>query len=515
MKRGVVILVLVALGLLVGGGALAASLKVQVGEFTVTGAANKEELKGALPALLATRLSGDGVTAVEGAADVAALVTGSYAAFGSTFSIDAVVKSPAGEVLGRSFVQGKAPDDLIPAVGKLAVQLRPIVLGSSPGAGRAAPSAAAAVLAPPAAQMDALTPVVPAAGTAAVAAAAVIPKGEVVPPTVGDIVRVAPATVPVTQQQRIEGALLGIAPGRVRSGGERELVLADSKHAYLYLQGQGVKKVAEYAIRGEGKILGVDTADADGDGQPEAYLTVMDREELVSVALALTDQGFAVIAERLPYYFRAIAGGGGRRLYAQQISSSDDFFGPVSEVVKKGSSYALGAALKLPPYANIFTFNRVKAADGSMLTVVIDRDGNLRVLDAAGKELWQGSDRFGGSEIYFLRDEQQMQPLALDRYRWRFLEQRLTATPSGEIIVPRNGGLMVIGNNRSYSKNNLVAFAWNGATLEERWHTKESANYLADYFYDAERKELVLLEQVQKEGLFSRGASTIVVKKVE
>jgi hypothetical protein len=61
----------------------------------------------------------------------------------------------------------------------------------------------------------------------------------------------------------------------------------------------------------------------------------------------------------------------------------------------------------------------------------------------------------------------------------------------------------------------VYSFAWNGAALEERWHTKPSQNYLADYAYDEARKELVLLEVVKKPGMFEQGASAISIKKVE
>ncbi len=467
--------------------ALAAPLKVQVGEFTVTGAANKDELKAALPALLASRLGSDEVLIVDQGNDVGATISGSYTTFGKTFSIDAAVKNSAGELLGRRYVQGDGPDELIPAVGKLAEQLRSLL-----------PKGAVAPAAP-------------------VVVPVVAPKAEVLVAPVGDIVRAAPATQAVAQQSRLEGALLGIAPGRSQANGEREMVVADAKRVYLYRKAAGFTKLAEFALKGQGKILGVDTADVDQDGQLEVYLTVMDQEELVSVALAISDQGFTQIAERLPYFFRAIAANGKEtRLYAQQTGRGvDDFYGDVCAVVKKGKVYSLGTPIKLPKKANIFTFNRFTDVTGKLRTITFDRDGNLQVYDEAGAELWQGNDRFGGSEVYFQRDEQQMQSVALDRYRWRFIEQRITVSPAGEIIVPRNSGLLSIGNNRSYSKNSISAFAWNGAALDERWHTKESASYLADYFYDAVRKELVTLEQVQKEGLFSKGASSIAIKKID
>ena len=474
--------------------ALATTRKIQVAEFTVTGAENAGDLKTVLKNLLSSRMASDDITVVNAADGVIAMITGSYASFGKTFSIDATVKSSDGETLGQRYVQGESPNDLIPAIGKLAEQLRPLLP----------------------AKFQAVTD--PAALPAQVAPVATTAGGlNIVPKPAEDVVRVAPVSQPVTQQTRIEGTLIGIAPGRVLSGKEREFVVADAKRVYLYRQTDSLKKIAEYALKTEGKILAVDTADADNDGILEAYLTVVDREELVSVALAVTEQGFTPIAEKLPFFFRAFGlYGKNRKLIAQYAGrGSEDYYGDVRQVVKKGVAYSLGETIKLPKQADIFSFNFFSDKDGKQLTVYIDRDRVLHIADEAAKELWKGADHVGGSETYFLRDEQQIQNISLDRYRWRFIEQRIVISPDGEIIVPQNSGTLSIGNQRSYNKNSVAAFAWNGASLEERWRTAEYPNYLADYFVDTELKELVMLVQTQKEGVFSKGTSVIVTKKIK
>ena len=76
--------------------ALAAPVRVHVADFAITGAANKDELKAALPGLLASRLASDTVATVETAAGVDAQVVCSYVALGKMFSIDAAVRSQAG-----------------------------------------------------------------------------------------------------------------------------------------------------------------------------------------------------------------------------------------------------------------------------------------------------------------------------------------------------------------------------------------------------------------------------------
>jgi hypothetical protein len=56
---------------------------------------------------------------------------------------------------------------------------------------------------------------------------------------------------------------------------------------------------------------------------------------------------------------------------------------------------------------------------------------------------------------------------------------------------------------------------WNGSSLEEKWRTKDTQNYMPDYVYDEARNELLLLQTVQRPGLSGRGASSLSIKKVE
>lgn len=472
--------------------ALAAAQKIQVAEFTITGAENAGDLKTVLKNLLSSRIASDDIIAADSADGAVAKITGSYTSFGKTFSIDASVTSADGEILGQRYVQGEGPNDLIPALGKLAEQLRPLL----PIKRLATP------VTPPAIP----TPVIPVSATGGAASKAAEEPGQVVP-----------VAQKVQQQTRIEGTLIAIAPGRTLPGSEREFVVADARSVYLYRQADSLRKIAGYALRAEGKILAIDTADVDNDGILELYVTVVDREELVSVALAVTEKGFTPIADKLPFFFRAVALYGQKKVLIAQYAGrgSEDFYGDVRQVVKKDAVFSLGETIRLPKHADIFSFNFFSDKEGKRRTVYIDRDRVLHVTDDAGIELWKGADHVGGSETYFLRDEQQIQNISIDRYRWRFLEQRIVVSPEGDIIVPQNSGPLSIGNQRSYSKNSVTALAWNGASLEERWHTAESPNYLADYYIDNERKELVMLVQTQKEGVFSKGTSVIVTKKIK
>ena len=490
--------------------AAAAPLKVYVAEFKVTGAAAKDDLKGALQAMLASRLAGDAVqvVGVNDAPDMT--VFGTYIVFGKVFSLDGQLVGSSGKTVGRAFEQGDATDDVIPALGRFAQKLKGEIGKVSVVAVHESPSA-------PAPQVEPVT-------TSAVR----------VPPVASDIVRKEPVKVAKQDEeiirperenkgegglsiQRLNGVMLGLIQLRRTDRSAREMVVALEGELRLYRQDKELKLVAtESAFEGTEKIIALDCADVDGDGVQEIYVTVFKGEQLSSRVYQLENGVFKKIAAGLPYFFRGMAlSGKEQKIYAQEMGMDDDFYGDMYEVVKKGSSFQLANPIKLPPQSNLYTVAQFSDKDGKPFFLTVNTDGYLVVYDDKGENLWKSSDKYGGSETYFIRDDMQNIRVTGSQFRKRFIEQRITVTKNGVVIVPKNEGTFVIGNSRSFNKNSVYAFAWSGAGLEELWHTKVHQNYLADYAYDTDLKEIVMLEVVKKAGLVDKGASALLVRKVD
>ncbi len=495
---------IMALSLAVALPASAAPLKVFIPEFKVTGAANRDELKGGLQGLLATRLSGESIVIAdtEAAADLS--VVGAYIAFGKVFSLDANLKDRTGKVVGRAFEQGDSSDDIIPAVTRLAQKVSAELAKVQPSP----PSV------PPTAQKP-----TPALSTPALPAPVERPAPQTSAQPASDIIR--PEAITRAGEsgmigQRLDGAMVALAAGKSLPNGERELFMALEREIRLYRQGKGLTLLAaEAGYSADDKIIGIETADLDGDGSLELYVTRLKGEELASQVWAVENGKFRLLTDGLPYFFRTLEWNGGARLYAQQMGRDEDFFNGISEVARKGNGFELKNPVKLPRFGTIYNVNFITDKEGRRLVVMLHLDGYLTVSDEKGEELWRSNDRFGGSEAYFSREDQQNVRVTGELQRKIFLEQRVVVTKSGDVIVPKNDGFWVVGNSRSFSKNSVYSFTWNGAALEERWHTKQSQNYLADYAYDEARKELILLEVVKKPGMIEKGASAISIKKVE
>jgi hypothetical protein len=477
MKRSLVAFLLLACTCFIPVFATAGPIKAYVAEFAIT-PPETGGLKTTLQTLLSSRMASEAILPVAAASEAEVLITGSYTQIGKMFSLDAVAKLSSGRTLSTVFEQGESLDDLIPALGKIAARLKTEILQRYPQAG-----AAAAASQPSASAAQALP------GS--------LPGGS------------------LWLSQRIKGAQMGVAPALSRSEG-REVFLAESHALRVYLQEKTLKLLAEIQFPLKEKIVSVDSVGADKDGNPRVFVTIMDGESPASKIFIYQNKQLKLVAGKLPYLFRAIAFNGGEaKVYAQEMGTTEDYYGDLYEVSLAGTTVEKKNPIKLPRYANIFNYNRVTGPDGKSYATVLSTDGYLVVYSLEGEEIWRSSEKFGGSETFFLRDNSANVKDTFEKTRWRFIDQRITVTKDGQVIVPQNYGFFVVGNNRSYSKYSLVSFTWTGSSMEERWRTKQSQNYLADYFFDQETREFVLLEVVQKEGLFGSGGSTVRVIRAD
>ena len=503
MKK-LIVLIIVLLASLTTTFAFAAQLRVYVAEMNAVGAQNKDEMKATLQMLLASRLTGDKIVVVGSAAEADIVVTGTYITIGKVFSVDALAKTSGGKTLTRAFMQGEGQDDLIPAIGKLADKLSIELIRIYFSAVQQ--DASPLVVTPP---VSAHSDIVRHQSSIQLA-------------QTGDIIRpqeYVKGSSGGWVSKRIPGAANLLAVGATLPDGEREIFLAQDNKTEYFRQGQEttMKLMDTIEFKANEKVISLDAVDGDGDGVQEIYVTIVRNDELASQVWEVKGEKLSRIATDLPYYFRAIAiAGGARKLYAQEMGrGNEDYYGNVCEATRSGATIKLKNPVKMPRYGNIFSFNQFRDQTGAVMTVVINPDSYLVVYDQELKEIWRSSDKFGGSSLYFQKDDTENTRITGERYRWIFMNQRIQVTSRNEILVGRNDGFFVIGNARSYKKGSVYNLTWDGSSLEEKWRTKEVQNYMPDYWYDEAKNELLILQMPQKPGLGADGAASLAIKKVE
>ncbi len=481
--------------------AFAAQLKVFVADMNAVGATNRDEMKTTLQALLASRLNSDQILSVASAAEADVLVTGTYVVIGKVFSVDALARTVGGKSVSRAFVQGENQDELIPAIGKLAEKLSSELSRAylQNPAGTTAVTAPQAPLPITSLNKD----IVRAENIKSATASEFIKPRDYEQNSSGG-----------WMSKRLVGAANLLAQGMVLPDGSRQIFMAEDRRISYFRQSSDMKLVSEAELKTSEKIISLDAL-ASGNGI-ELYVTTIRSNEVSSQVWQLQGEKLVRIAENVPYYFRVFSlAGAEKKLYAQSMGRESDFFGEVYEAIRSGSTFSLKNPVKMPRYANIYTFNQFKDSAGNIFTTAINPDNYLVVYDREQNELWRSNDKFGGSELYFQKEDQDNVRVTGDLNRWVFMNQRIQVTSKGEVLVGKNDGFWVLGNARSYKKGAVYCLIWNGSSLEEKWRTRETQNYMPDYYLDESRNELLILQTVQRPSVSNRGASSMSIKKVE
>ena len=495
-------------------------LRVYVGEFNAVGVAAKDDTKTALQALLASRLNSDKLLTVSSASEAEVVVGGTYLAIGKQYNLDAFARTAAGQTVSRSYVQGEGGQEaLFSAVGSLAEKLSADLLkkleaGSVPRMAVAAPAAAPVAMA---------VPVVPPRTQSAdiVRQAQPTQSGDLQRVPQGDIIRPqalyrgSPNTGEI---KRLDGMYSLLAAGPVSGDGRRMLFMAQNQSVAALWQGDN-RPITGFGLKGDQKIIGLDYIDSDANGTPELYVTIISRGELESQIWELKNNRLVKLAEKLPYYFRAIAlAGDAPKLYLQEQGRGEEqYYGDVYEAKLQGKKVVKQAKLSMPRYGNIHSFNQFKNQNGDLMTVVFHENNYLVVYNKEQQEIWRSNDAFGGSELYYQVEDRDRMRTHGDNYRWYFINQRIQVTANQEILVGKNDGFYVLGNARMYKKGAVYSLYWNGAALEEAWRTKDTQSYMPDFWFDEQKSELLLLQLTQREDSLTRakGASALQIKKVE
>ncbi|MDY0301666.1 MAG: VCBS repeat-containing protein [Trichlorobacter sp.] len=511
---------MVAFMLLVSAASLFADepLRVFVGEFSVVGGQGKDDARAAVQALLASRINGQQILSVSSADEAEVTVGGTYLVIGKNYSLDAVAKDAADQTVCRTFVQGEGGQEaLFAATGTLAEKLADeLNRKNKAGLVNRTPRAIVAVQQPvvvpqPPTNTDIVRP-----GTVAADSANIVRSG-----TGSDIIHQQQfhRGVPNAGEiKRLNGMFNLMTPGGVAPDGRKMMFMATDRSVQLFREGES-RPVTGFTVKPIMKIVGLDYVDADGDGAAELYVTMVNQGDIASQIWEFKNNRLTKVAEDIPYFFRAIAvAGGDLKLYAQEQGRDDvQYYGDLYEVVRQGKKIIRKAKITLPRYGNIYSFNQFRNHDGELLTVVFHEENYLVVYDKNQKEIWRSNDRFGGSELYYTTEDlDNVRVTGMDE-RWFFLNQRIQVTAQNEILVGKNEGFFVIGNARMYKKGAVYNLYWNGAALEELWHTKDTQNYMPDFYFDEKTNELYLLQISQREDTLMgrKGASSLQIKKVE
>ena len=330
-----------------------------------------------------------------------------------------------------------------------------------------------------------------------------------------------PGIIRSTQQQsnaiwmgpNLDGNPAGIAVADFNHDGIQEIAVAmEDQIQILQVVDGDLSVIEKIEFSGGTHLLSLDSFDLDNDSLPELYVSANNGINIRSRVIEFKEGHFEVTMESIPWLFRVVdLGKQGETLIGQMVDTGENpFTSPAFKIVRQGNDLEKAEPVATPKNS-FFSFTQFSTKEDEGLYAFISAGDYLKVGDGQLSGLWESNDYFGGSEEFFYnrkdRQAEVRQPV--------YIQKRIVKLPSDEILVAQNDGPRTLQRYRNFKKSRVVAFRWDGFSLNESWRTSEQGGYLADFaIADADndgQDELVMVVKYSQKSLVNKGRSTVVI----
>jgi TolB-like protein len=332
------------------------------------------------------------------------------------------------------------------------------------------------------------------------------------------------------QSQRLEMAVTSMAVADVNQDGVVEILLLSPKELHIYQPAPGsLRLIKKYEGDRDDHFLWVSTADLNGNGIPEIYVSNRRREQLMSsFILEWNGSDWARTAESIRHHLRAMElPGKGTVLLGQASREDEPFFGGIYLMKQVEGEFQPFEGVGLPPRTRIYAFTLADLTqNGSTEALVLDRSNKLTISATNEETLWESNDQFAASFDYLkgIETSSGARLGVKEREKWYLNAPILITDLNGdqrpEVLVNKNitgllGGRSIINVN-FFGQSELYSLSWNGLTMMEDWHTPAfpgmtTAYQVADLNGDGAPELLVALVSDPGTAVWNEAKSKVVV----
>lgn len=306
--------------------------------------------------------------------------------------------------------------------------------------------------------------------------------------------------------------LNGVAVGDVDNDGKNETVMASENDVLIYkYQDQRFYEAAKIEGRSTRVVIGVDTADINGNGIPEIFVTRLSsgRNGVYSLVLEFQGDRYRTVEEESPYYFRVVELPGQRKILLGQKHRYDHpYQRDFHEMAWENGAYRPARLIPTKEEVNVMGVTLGDAMNNGMESVVAyDRYDRIRIFDDAGREVWRSSEPFGGSSLYYsLRPDDKGQ----QEYR-RYLPMRIriqnpqTSDGKTSVVAVKNQEMArrKLESFRVFTDARIESISWDGLGLSRNWVTRKISGAVRDYTiadFDNDGTDELVAAVIIKEG---------------
>jgi len=274
--------------------------------------------------------------------------------------------------------------------------------------------------------------------------------------------------------------------------GTLQYAFSDGQRIHIYKR-DATGWVEEWAEPAPADVEGrqhvnIDAADINGNGTPELFVTLLQKDKVLSYVLEYREGIYQRIAE-VPAFLRVLSYPGKGALLLGQPYDIKNFFGGKPQVYAwSGGKYAPDREFPLPKGFTLYGFAIIEAGEADPLIVAFD-DKDRIIVYLRGSPIWKSEDIYPSFAVsankavatasavisQSVADADSSQKVKIVG---RILAMDTNGDGREEIIVPKNIASSYLP---IFTNAEIVDLGWTGSRLEKRWSIPEIGGAVLDY----------------------------------
>lgn len=326
------------------------------------------------------------------------------------------------------------------------------------------------------------------------------------------------------KSRNFKALITGLSLADVDNDNQMELVLVTDKQISIY--GMGKNRLVKKAVAAEtdrSTYISVDTADINGNGTPELFISSLGSGHTIvnSFVLEYSNGSYQTISNHDNWYYRVASTlEKGKVLLGQRhrYNAESIFNEPIFEMNWQGDRLEPGRQVLPGRKANLMglAYGDITQTGSSVVAAYNEWD-RLIIYKGGGEKIWDAGERSGGDQLFF-----SLPKTDTDQQNKQYFPLRIQITDidrdgKAEVLIAKQDELSknMFKDLRVIKKGKIESLAWDGLGLARQWETQNLSGRISDFTVgdiDNDGTDELVIALVSKEGslIFSDSISSVI-----
>lgn len=228
----------------------------------------------------------------------------------------------------------------------------------------------------------------------------------------------------------------------------------------------------------KGDILWIDKVKVEGSLKELILITLKTDNDVISYVYELQGENFVKLWNRSSLFIREV----NNKILAQRFSPATGYEGNIFLISHQDKSFKEGPVFPLPPGVNLYDFQEIFSPEREKFMFAWDEEGYLRLFDEKNIVKWRSKESLGDFSIAFAKET--LSGL-FDKGKWSIKDKLIYK--DGEVFTLKKDPLLSTVRGLGYKESSIMAYWWNGTTVEERKFIENISGEIIDYAITEDR----------------------------